>query len=68
MIPFFDEIARLTAPGGSVVFAFSSGPETPIYTPPETLRERLAPRGFDRFEEFAAEGETALLARRAEAG
>jgi ubiquinone/menaquinone biosynthesis C-methylase UbiE len=68
MIPFFDEIARLTAPGGSVVFAFSSGPETPIYTPPETLRERLVPRGFDRFEEFAAEGGTALLARRAEAG
>jgi ubiquinone/menaquinone biosynthesis C-methylase UbiE len=68
MIPFFDEIARVTALGGSVVFAFSSGPETPIYTPPETLRERLAPRGFDRFEEFAAEGGTALLARRAEAG
>jgi SAM-dependent methyltransferase len=68
MIPFFDEIARVTAPRGSVLLAFSAGPETPIYTPPETLRERLAARGFGRFEEFAAEGGTALLARRAEAG
>jgi SAM-dependent methyltransferase len=68
MIPFFDEIARVTGARGSVVLAYSAGPDTPIYTPPETLRERLAPRGFDRFEEFAAEGGTALLARRAEAG
>jgi SAM-dependent methyltransferase len=64
MIPFFDEIARVTAARGSVVLAFSAGPETPIYTPPQTLRERLAPRGFGRFEEFAVEGGTALLARR----
>ena len=64
MIPFFDEIARVTAAQGSVVLAYSAGPETPIYTPPETLRERLAPHGFRQFEEFAAEGGTALLARR----
>lgn len=68
MIPFFDEIARVTAPRGSVVLAYSAGPETPIYTPPETLRERLAAHGFGRFEEFAVEGGTALLARRAKAG
>jgi len=68
MIPFFDEIARVTAARGSVVLAYSAGPETPIYTPSETLRERLAPRGFGRFEEFAVEGGTALLARRANAG
>jgi len=68
MIPFFDEIARVTGARGSVVLAYSAGPETPIYTPPETLRERLAPRGFGGFEEFAAESGTALLARRAEAG
>jgi ubiquinone/menaquinone biosynthesis C-methylase UbiE len=30
MIPFFDELERVTAPGGYVVFSFSSGPETPI--------------------------------------
>jgi ubiquinone/menaquinone biosynthesis C-methylase UbiE len=64
MIPFFDEIARVTAAQGSVVLAYSAGPETPIYTPPETLRERLAPHGFGQFEEFAAEGGTALLACR----
>jgi ubiquinone/menaquinone biosynthesis C-methylase UbiE len=38
MIPFFDELARVTAPGGSVVFSFSAGPETPIYVPPEVLK------------------------------
>ena len=26
MIPFFDELARVTAPGGHVVFSFSAGP------------------------------------------
>jgi SAM-dependent methyltransferase len=65
MIPFFDEIARVTAAQGSIVLAYSAGPETPIYTPPETLRARLAPHGFGQFEEFAVEGGTALLARRA---
>jgi SAM-dependent methyltransferase len=65
MIPFFSELARVTAPGGSVVFAFYSGPRTPIYVPPETLRARLSPLGFDAFEELAAGEGTALLARRA---
>ena len=47
MIPFFEELARVTAPGGTVLFAFSSGPETPIYVPTEKLRERLEPLGFE---------------------
>ena len=64
MIPFFEELARITAPGGTLVLAYSSGPETPIYTPPETLRRRLEPLGFGRFEEIAAGEGTALLARR----
>jgi SAM-dependent methyltransferase len=68
MIPFFDEIARLTAPEGVAVFVHSAGPETPIYTPPATLRERLAPFGFSQFEEIAAGEGTALLARRTEPG
>jgi ubiquinone/menaquinone biosynthesis C-methylase UbiE len=68
MIPFFEEIARVTSPGGSAVFAFSSGPETPIYTPPATLRERLAVLGFGQFEEIAAGEGTAFLARRAKTG
>ncbi len=64
MIPFFEELARVTAPGGTVVFAFSSGPETPIYVPTEKLRERLEPLGFEAFEEVAAGPGTAVLARR----
>lgn len=64
MIPFFDELTRVVAPGGSVVFSFSSGPETPIYVPPERLREELAARGFADFAEFAEGSATALLAIR----
>jgi SAM-dependent methyltransferase len=66
MIPFFEELARVTAPGGTVIFAFSSGPDTPIYVPTERLRERLEPLGFEGFEEAAAGPGTAVMARRAE--
>jgi ubiquinone/menaquinone biosynthesis C-methylase UbiE len=65
MIPFFEELGRVTAPGGTVVVAHVSGPSTPIWTSPETLRARLAPFGFDGFEELAAGGGTAFLARKA---
>jgi SAM-dependent methyltransferase len=68
MIPFFSEIARVTAPGGVVIFVYFAGADTPIYTPPATLRDRLAPLGFSQFEEIAAGEGTALLARRAKAG
>jgi ubiquinone/menaquinone biosynthesis C-methylase UbiE len=64
MIPFFDELARLTAPGGAVVFSFSAGAETPIYVPFERLRGELERRGFSDFADFAADGPTALLARK----
>jgi SAM-dependent methyltransferase len=64
MIPFFDELARVLAPGGQAVFAFSAGPGTPIYVPPERLREELAGRGFTEFAEFDAGKGTALLARK----
>jgi malonyl-CoA O-methyltransferase len=64
MIPFFDELARVTAPGGALAFAWYSGPDTPIWTPPETLRARLEPHGFERFDDFAVGEGTALLARR----
>ena len=63
MIPFFDELARITAPAGAVILAFSSGPSTPIYVPTETLRERLEPYDFV-LEELEAGGGTAVLARR----
>jgi ubiquinone/menaquinone biosynthesis C-methylase UbiE len=64
MIPFFDELARLLAPGGVVVFSFSGGADTPIYVPPERLREELSRRGFADFADFAAAKGTALLARK----
>ena len=64
MIPFFDELARVTAPGGAVVFSFSGGPQTPIYVPPEVLRARLSEQGFTDFADFAAGPGTALVARK----
>jgi ubiquinone/menaquinone biosynthesis C-methylase UbiE len=62
MIPFFDELARVMAPGGAVVFSFSAGPETPIYVPPEVLRKALGERGFTDFADFAVGNGTALVA------
>ena len=64
MIPFFDELARAVAPGGYVLFAFSAGPETPIWVPPERLKRELAARGFADFADFSAGAGTALVARR----
>lgn len=64
MIPFFRELARVTATGGALIFASYSGPATPIYVPPETLRARLEPLGFGEFEEVAKGDGTGFLARR----
>ena len=64
MIPFADELARITAPGGTLVLSFSRGAETPIYVAPEVLRKELGSRGFTEFAEFSAEPATALRAKR----
>jgi SAM-dependent methyltransferase len=64
MIPFFDELARVVAPGGSLLFAFSGGAGTPIYVPPERLRAELERRGFTDFAEFTAGRGTSFLARK----
>jgi ubiquinone/menaquinone biosynthesis C-methylase UbiE len=64
MIPFFDELARVVAPEGTLVLSFSRGAETPIYVAPERLREELGRRGFAEFAEFSAEPATALRAQR----
>jgi ubiquinone/menaquinone biosynthesis C-methylase UbiE len=64
MIPFFDELARVLAPGGAAIFGFSAGPETPIYVPTERLRRELELRGFTDFADFSAGEGTALLARK----
>jgi ubiquinone/menaquinone biosynthesis C-methylase UbiE len=64
MIPFFDELARITAAGGTLVLSFSRGDETPIYVPFDRLREELGRRGFAEFAEFSAEPATAFRAER----
>lgn len=64
MIPFFDEVARLVASGGYVVFSFSGGAQTPIYVPPERLRRELAARNFTDFVELTGGRGTSLLARK----
>ncbi|HKC78227.1 MAG TPA: class I SAM-dependent methyltransferase, partial [Gaiellaceae bacterium] len=64
MIPFFDELARVTAPGGTLVLSFSRGDETPIYVSSERRREELGKRRFAEFAEFSAEPATALRAKR----
>lgn len=64
MIPFSDELERITAPDGTLVISFSAGPETPIWVPPERLRSDLSRRGFAEFADFQAGAGTALLARK----
>jgi ubiquinone/menaquinone biosynthesis C-methylase UbiE len=64
MIPFFDELARVTTPGGHVLFSFSGGEQTPIYVASDRLRDELASRGFADFADFSAGRGTALLARK----
>ncbi|HEY3550221.1 MAG TPA: class I SAM-dependent methyltransferase [Gaiellaceae bacterium] len=64
MIPFYDELARIVAPGGTLVFSFSRGSGTPIYVAPERMRRELDRRGFTEFANFSAEPATALRAKR----
>jgi ubiquinone/menaquinone biosynthesis C-methylase UbiE len=64
MIPFSAELARVTAPGGTLVLSFSRGAETPIYVAPERLRQELGSRRFAEFAEFSAEPATAFRAKR----
>jgi ubiquinone/menaquinone biosynthesis C-methylase UbiE len=64
MIPFFDELARLVRPGGTLVVAFSLGSQTPIYVPTDRVRNELAARGFTEFAEIEAGRGSALVARK----
>jgi SAM-dependent methyltransferase len=66
MIPFFDELTRVLAPGGYALFAFSGGAGTPIYVPQAKLRAELEGRGFTEFAELAAGRGNGLLARKAD--
>jgi SAM-dependent methyltransferase len=65
MIPFFDELARVTAPGGHVAIAFSMGARTPIYVPLDRVRAELERRGFTHVANFPDGGGAALLANKA---
>jgi ubiquinone/menaquinone biosynthesis C-methylase UbiE len=64
MIPFFDELARVTAPGGHVAIAYSLGPRTPIWVPPARLRAELERRGFAHVADFSVGPGVSLLARK----
>lgn len=43
---YFDEIARVLAPGGRVLITSTFGPATPYYTPHNVLRKRFGKLGF----------------------
>ena len=64
MIPFFAELARITAPGGHVAIAYSMGPRTPIWVPLDRVRAELERRGFLHVADFQVGPGVALLARR----
>jgi len=64
MIPFFDEIARVTAPGGHVAIAYSRGPRTPIWVPLERVQKELEAREFTHFANFSVGEGVSLLARK----
>jgi len=63
-IPFFDELARVTAAGGAVVNSYSRGDETPIYVSDDRLQRELERRGFADFASFPAPPATAFRARK----
>jgi ubiquinone/menaquinone biosynthesis C-methylase UbiE len=65
MIPFFDELARVTAPEGHVAVSFSMGANTPIWVPPARVRADLERRGFTHVADFSVANGVSLLARKA---
>jgi ubiquinone/menaquinone biosynthesis C-methylase UbiE len=66
MIPFFDELARVTAPGGRVIVAYTMGAHTPIYVPFSRVRSELERRGFSHVADFDAGTGSALLAKKSD--
>jgi SAM-dependent methyltransferase len=66
MIPFFDEVARVTASGGHVAIAYGIGPATPIWVPLDRVRAELERRGFTHVADFSSDPGRSLLARKAD--
>jgi ubiquinone/menaquinone biosynthesis C-methylase UbiE len=65
MIPFFGELARVTAPGGHLVIAFSMGDRTPIWVPTDRVKSQLERRGFVHLRAFTVDTGIATLFRKA---
>jgi ubiquinone/menaquinone biosynthesis C-methylase UbiE len=63
MIPFFDELARMVAPGGAIAIAYTRGARTPIWVPLERVGRELARRGLTRQQTVEAGDGVALVAR-----
>jgi ubiquinone/menaquinone biosynthesis C-methylase UbiE len=62
---YFNEIARVLAPGGRVLITSTFGPATPYYTPHKLLRRRFGKLGFtDMRSEQAAPGDWFLAVKR----
>lgn len=61
--PFFGEIARVLRPGGHVIVAASSGPDTPFFTAASVLERGLARHGIEIVESGSAGRGTWLVAR-----
>ncbi len=64
MIPFFDELARITAPGGRVAVPYSRGAATPIWVPLERVQAELERRNFSHVATFSSGQGLSLLARK----
>jgi ubiquinone/menaquinone biosynthesis C-methylase UbiE len=64
MIPFFDELARVTAPGGRVAVSYSRGPETPIWVPLKRVQTELQRRNFSHVATFSSGPGLSLLAHK----
>jgi ubiquinone/menaquinone biosynthesis C-methylase UbiE len=64
MIPFFDELARVTAPHGHVAVSVSMGANTPIWVPSARVRAELERRGFTHVADFSVANGVSLLARK----
>lgn len=63
---YFTELARVTAPGGSVLIASTFGPSTPYYTPHNVLRRRFPKLGLTRLRSEQAPPGDWFLATRAD--
>jgi ubiquinone/menaquinone biosynthesis C-methylase UbiE len=62
---FFDEVARVLAPGGHVVVVSSLGLKTPFHTPARTLRKGFRRRGVETVATGASGPGMFFLGRRA---